>query len=117
MTSQVVEGTWIHMGGYGWFKLGAKKITFTACHSGNLKLAFPSSDAFSTSLKSFLMSRIDLTVLLLFKFLYITCLLCQLKTEFISPIAKSTSPGLLDTTFFVCCLTHSLLEILPKNVF
>ena len=56
-------------GGYGWFKLGAKKITFTACHSGNLKLAFPSSDAFSTSLKSFLMSRIDLTVLLLFKFL------------------------------------------------
>ena len=48
---------------------GAKKIIFTACHLGKLKLSFISPDVISTSPKSFLMSRIDFTVLLLFKFL------------------------------------------------
>ena len=48
---------------------GAKKIIFTACHSGKLKLAFTSPDVMSTSPKNFLTSRIDLTVLLLFEFL------------------------------------------------
>ena len=48
---------------------GAKKIIFTACHSGKLKLAFTSPDVISTSPKNFLTSRIDFTVLLLFKFL------------------------------------------------
>ena len=47
----------------------AKKIIFTACHSGKLKLTFTSPDVISTSPKSFLTSRIDFTVLLLFKFL------------------------------------------------
>ena len=46
-----------------------KKIIFTACHSGKLKLTFTSPDVISTSPKSFLKSRIDLTVLLLFEFL------------------------------------------------
>ena len=32
----------------------------------------------------------------------ITCLLGKLKTEFTSPIAKSTSPRLLDTPFYAC---------------
>ena len=50
-------------------KQGTKKITFTACHSGKLKLAFTSSDIISTSPKSFLTSTIDFTVLLLFEFL------------------------------------------------
>ena len=35
---------------------------------------------------------------------YITCPLGKIKTEFTSAIGKSTSPGLLDTTFFACCL-------------
>ena len=48
---------------------GAKKIIFTACHSGKLKLAFTSPDVISTSPKNFLTSRIDSTVLLLFEFL------------------------------------------------
>ena len=48
---------------------GAKKFIFTACHSGKLKLTFTSPDIISTSPKSFLKSRIDLTVLLLFEFL------------------------------------------------
>ena len=48
---------------------GAKKIIFTACLSGKLKLPFTSPEVISTSLKSFLKSRIDFTVLLLFEFL------------------------------------------------
>ena len=48
---------------------GAKKIIFTACHLGKLKLAFTSPDVISTSTKNFLTSRIDFTVLLLFEFL------------------------------------------------
>ena len=47
----------------------AKKIIFTACHSGKLKLTFTSPEVISTSPKSFLKSRIDFTVLLLFDFL------------------------------------------------
>ena len=52
-----------------WEMRGAKKIIFTACHSGKLKLAFTSPDVISTSPKNFLTSRIDFTVLLLFEFL------------------------------------------------
>ena len=83
---------------------GAKKIIFTACHSGKLKRAFTSPEVISTSLKSFLTSRIEFTVLLLIEFLKnINCPSGKLKTEFTSPIAKSTSPELLDTTFFARC--------------
>ena len=80
---------------------GAKKFIFTVCHSGKLKLAFTSPDVISTSPKNVLMSRL------------ISQFFCKLNsskkftfpsgkliTEFTSPIAKSTSPGLLDTTFF-----------------
>ena len=48
---------------------GAKKIIFTACHSGKLKLAFTSPDVISTSPKNFLTSRIDFTFLQSFEFL------------------------------------------------
>ena len=48
---------------------GAKKIIFTACHLGKLKLTFTSPDVISTSPESFLKSRIDFTVLLSFDFL------------------------------------------------
>ena len=48
---------------------GAKKIIFTACRSGKLKLAFTSPDVISTSPKNLLTSRINFTVLLLFEFL------------------------------------------------
>ena len=44
---------------------GAKKIIFIACHLGKLKLAFTSSDIISISPKSFLMSRIDFTLLVI----------------------------------------------------
>ena len=85
---------------------GAKKIIFTACHLGKLKLAFTSPDVISTSPKSFLTSRIDFTVLLLFKFLkkHHSSPSNKLITEFTSPIKKYTSPGLFDTTFFASCL-------------
>ena len=45
------------------YSQGAKKIIFTACHLGKLKLAFTSPEIISTSPKSFLTSRIDFTVL------------------------------------------------------
>ena len=47
---------------------GAKKIIFTACHLGRMKLAFTSPDVISTSPKNILTSRIDFIVLLLFEF-------------------------------------------------
>ena len=81
---------------------GAKKIIFTACHSGKLKLAFTSPDVISTSPKNFLF------------FCYsnssenITCPSGKLSTEFTSRIAKSTSPGLSDTTFFARCIRSGL---------
>ena len=37
---------------------GAKKIIFTACHSGKLKLTFTSPNIISTSPKKVLMSRL-----------------------------------------------------------
>ena len=83
----------------------AKKIIFTTCHSGKLKLAFTSPNVISTSPKSFLTSRIDSQF-----FLYLNCsknITCpsgKLKTKFAGPIAKSTSPGLSDTTFFTRCI-------------
>ena len=43
---------------------GAKKVIFTACHLGKLKLTFTSPNVISTSLKNVLMRPIDLTVLL-----------------------------------------------------
>ena len=86
------------------YQQGAKKIIFTACHSGKLRLAFTGPDVISTSPKNVLTSRIDLKVLLLFEFLKKHHLPSgKLKTEFTSPIAKSTSPGLSDTTFFARC--------------
>ena len=55
--------------GAGWSIInnpqGAKKIIFTACHSGKLKLVFTSPDVISTSPKTFLKNRIDFTVLLI----------------------------------------------------
>ena len=43
---------------------GAKKVSFMACHSGKLRLAFTNPKFISTSPKNVLISRIDYTVLL-----------------------------------------------------
>ena len=85
---------------------GAKKVIFTACQSGKLKLAFTSPNIISTSPQNFLMSSIILILLISHFFCklnsskYFTCPSDKLRTESTSPIAKSTSPGLSDTTFF-----------------
>ena len=82
---------------------GTKKIIFTACHSGKLKLAFTSPDVISTNPKNFL--TFCLAELISQFFCYsnssktITCLSGKLKTEFTHPIAKSTRHGLSDTIF------------------
>ena len=82
---------------------GTKKIIFTACHLGKLKLAFTSPDVISTNPKNFL--TFCLAELISQFFCYsnssktITCLSGKLKTEFTHPIAKSTRHGLSDTIF------------------
>ena len=80
---------------------GAKKAIFTAYHSGKLKLTFTGPNIISASPKNVLMSRLISQFCCNLNFSKnLTCLLGKLITEFSSPIAKSTSPGLSDTTFF-----------------
>ena len=90
---------------------GAKKVISTACHSGKLNLADASPNIISTSPKNALMRTL------------ISQFFCNLKspktficpsgkliTEFTSPIAKFTSPGLSDNSkiqlvvYFQCCV-------------
>ena len=88
---------------------GAKKVIFTACHSGKLKPTFTSPNIISTSPKNVLMSRWFLQFFCnLISSKNFTCPWAKLITEFTSPIAKSTSPGLSDTTFFARCWTLRL---------
>ena len=90
---------------------GANKVIFTACHSGKLELTFTSPNIISTSPKSVLMSRsISQFFCNLNSSKNFTCLLGKLRTEFSSLIAKSTSPGLSDTTFFAHCTMIGLLK-------
>jgi len=69
---------------------GAKKVIFTAFHSGKLKLTFTSPNSISTSPKNVLMSRL---ISQFFSNLNsskkFTCPSDKLITEFSSPIAKS----------------------------
>ena len=84
-----------------WGTWGAKKVTFTVCHSGKLKLTFTSPNIISTSPKNVLMSRlISQFFCNLNSSKNFTCPSGKLIAEFTSLIAKSTSPGLADTTFF-----------------
>ena len=99
----VSEGGWGVGGGE---RHGTKKIIFTACHSGKLKLAFTSQDVVSTNPKNFL--TFCPAELISQFFCYsnssktITCLSGKLKTEFTSPIAKLNRRGLSDTIFVAC---------------
>ena len=79
---------------------GAKKAIFTAYHSGKLKLTFTSPNIISASPKIVLMSRLISQFSCNLNFSKNLTCLGKLITEFSSPIAKSTSPGLSDTTFF-----------------
>ena len=80
---------------------GVKKVIFTACHSGKLKLTFTSPNIISTSPKNVLMSRlISQFSCILNSSKNFTCPSGKLIIEFTSPIAKSSSPGLSDTALF-----------------
>ena len=92
----------------------AKKVTFTACHSGKLKLTFTCPNIISTSPKNVLMSRLISQFLCnLDSWKNSTCPLGKLITEFTSPIGKPTCPGLSDTTFFAHCELKSRLRVVP----
>ena len=83
---------------------GAKKVIFRACQLGKVKLTFTSPNIISTSPKNVLMSRlISQFFCNLNSSKKFTCPSGKLITEFTSPIAKSTSPRLWDTTFFARC--------------
>ena len=83
---------------------GAKKIIFTACHPGKLKLAFTSPDVISTSPKSFLTSRIYFTVPLLFEFLKKHNLpVGQVKNRIHQPDSKIHQPWSIGH-YFLCTL-------------
>ena len=73
---------------------GAKKVIFTACHSGKLKLTFTSPNVISTSPKNVLISRlISQFFCNLNSSKNFTCLSGKLRTEFTSPIANPLAPG------------------------
>ena len=83
---------------------GAKKVIFTACHSGKLKPTFTSPNIISTRPENVLMSRWISQFFCNLNFSKnFTCPWGKLITVFTSPIAKSTSPGLSVTTFFARC--------------
>ena len=69
---------------------GAKKVSFTACHSSKLELACTSPQVISASPQ---------TLFDLQDWLPSFCNL-NFPKKFTCPKAKSTSPGLSDTTFF-----------------
>ena len=87
-----------------WETRGAKKIIFTACHSGKLKLAFTSPDVIQLAPKTFWLAELISQF-----FCYsnssekITCPSGKLKAEFNNITPKSTGPGLSDTSFFAPC--------------
>ena len=91
---------------------GAKKVIFTACQSCKLKPAFTYPNVISAfwwaELTSHFFCKLNSSK-------YFTCPSGKLRTEFTSPIAKSTSPGLSNTTFFVHC-TCILGAWLPRGV-
>ena len=114
---------------------GAKKVIFTACHSGKLKLAFTNPNIISTPniihfIHSFIHSFHFILAPNIFGWAelvseffcklnsskYFTCPSGKLRTEFTSPIAKSTSPGLSDTTFFARCMYLHNREDLDNRV-
>ena len=83
---------------------GCKGNHFYSLPCGKAEAAFTSPDVILTSPKNSLSSRIDFTVLCYSNSSKnITCALDKLKTELTSPITKSISPMLSDTTFFACC--------------
>ena len=90
---------------------GVRKSVLQSDIWASCSVACTSPNIISTSLKNFLTSRIDYTVLFF----------CNLNSSknFTCPSGKSrtifTSPGLLDTTFLACCtFIHSYLGTGPS---
>ena len=101
-----------------WLAAGCQKVIFKACHLGKLKLAYTSPNVISTNLKTLWWAE------LISQFFWnlnssknFTCLSGKLRTEFTSPIAKSTSPGLSDMTFFARCTDLTGLLYLQRLTF
>ena len=100
---------------YEYVPQGAKKIIFTACHSGKLNLAFTNPDVISTSPKNFLICRIDFTVHLLFEFLKKHHLpIRQVKNRIHWPDGKIHYPWAI-RHYFLCTLRHTTFNFFPMR--
>ena len=84
-----------------WCIQGAKKVSFMACHSGKFLLVLPKS-LFNQPRNVFHKQRWLQFFCNLNFWKNFTCPSGKLRTEFTSLIAKSTIPGLSDTTFVAC---------------
>ena len=85
--------------------LGANKFIFKACHLGKLKLEYTvlAQTSFQLARKTFWWAEfISQYFCNLNSSRNFTCLWGKLRTKFTSPVAKSTSHGLSDCTFFAC---------------
>ena len=92
---------------------GAKKVSFTACHSGKLSLACTSPQVISISPQTLFDQQDWLQSFCNLNFPKKQHLPSgKLRTKISSSlIAYSTSPGLLDVTFFARCVWLFLLVI------
>ena len=88
---------------------GANKVSFTACQSGKLQLARTSPQVISTSPKILFDQQDWLQSFCNLNFLKKQHLPVGARTKITSPITKSTSPRLSDTTFFAQTLTNEVL--------
>ena len=83
----------------------------------SLIVACTNPQVISTSPQTLLISRIDYNPSVIWTSRKnSTCPLCKLRTKITSPIAKSTSPGLLDMTFFARWLYFYENETIRANV-
>ena len=94
---------------------GAKKVGFTACHSGKLLLVCTSPRVFQVARKKLFDEQHWLQFFCNLNFPKELHLPFKLRTGFPSPVVKSTSPGLSDTTFFARCRYRVTTKIGADN--
>ena len=101
-----------------WTYQGAKKVSFTAYHSSKPQPTFTSPRVILISQeKSFEEQDLFQTFFCNVNFLKkIVCPSGKLRTKFTSLIAKSTSPRLLDMTFFAHCILIIVIIILTDII-
>ena len=100
-----------------WTYQGAKKVSFTAYCSSKRQPTFTSPGVILISQEKSCEEQGEFQFFCNVNFLKkIVCPSGKLRTKFTSPIAKSTSPRLLDMTFFVHCILIIVIIILTDII-